>query len=50
MKRRSFLKGFGAVAACAAVLPSIALSAEEKKSAGANEMNFDNAVAAITGG
>ena len=50
MKRRSFLKGFGAVAACAAVLPSIASSAEEKKSAGANEMNFDNAVAAITGG
>lgn len=50
MERRSFLKGFGAAAACAVALPSIASAAEEKKSAGPNEMNFETAVAAITGG
>ena len=50
MERRSFLKGFGAVAACAVVLPQMASAAEEKKSAGPNEMNYETAVAAITGG
>lgn len=51
MERRSFLKGFTAAAACAVVLPSIASAAEEKKSAGGpNEMNYETAVAAITGG
>lgn len=50
MERRSFLKGFGAVAACAVALPQVASAAEEKKSAGPNEMNFETAVAAITGG
>lgn len=51
MERRSFLKGFGVAAACAAVLPHVANAAEEaKKVAGPNEMNYENAVAAITGG
>lgn len=50
MERRSFLKSFGAVAACAAALPHLASAAEEKKPAGPNEMNYDTAVAAITGG
>jgi len=50
MERRSFLKGFGAAAACAIVLPHVASAAEEKKSGGPNEMNFETAVAAITGG
>lgn len=51
MERRSFLKGFGVVAACAAVLPHVASAADEaKKLTGPNEMNYDNAVAAITGG
>lgn len=50
MERRSFLKGFTAAAACAVALPNIASAAEEKKSAGPNEMNFETAVAAITGG
>ncbi|MDX9965575.1 thiosulfate oxidation carrier protein SoxY [Sulfuricurvum sp. IAE1] len=50
MERRSFLKGFGAAAACAAVLPHIASAAEEKRPAGPNEMNYNTAVAAITGG
>lgn len=50
MQRRSFLKGFGAAAACAAVLPHIASAAEEKRPAGPNEMNYNTAVAAITGG
>ena len=48
MERRSFLKGFGAAAACAAVLPHIASAAEEKRPAGPNEMNYNTAVAAIT--
>lgn len=51
MERRSFLKGFGAVAACAALLPSTAASADEaKKVVGPNEMSYETAVAAITGG
>jgi sulfur-oxidizing protein SoxY len=50
MERRSFLKGFGAVAACAVALPHAASAAEEKKSAGPNEMSYETAVAAITGG
>lgn len=51
MERRSFLKGFGAAAACAVALPSIASAADEKKpSGGPNEMNYETAVAAITGG
>jgi len=50
MERRSFLKGFGAAAACAIALPHVGSAAEEKKSAGPNEMNYETAVAAITGG
>ena len=50
MERRSFLKGFGAVAACAVALPQVASAADEKKTAGPNEMNYETAVAAITGG
>jgi len=50
MERRSFLKGFGAAAACAIALPHVAGAAEEKKSGGPNEMSFETAVAAITGG
>ena len=50
MERRSFLKGFGAAAACAMALPHVSSAAEEKKSGGPNEMNFETAVAAITGG
>lgn len=51
MERRSFLKGFGTVAACAALLPHVANAADEaKKVVGPNEMNYDTAVAAITGG
>jgi sulfur-oxidizing protein SoxY len=51
MERRSFLKGFGVVAACTAIIPQIASAAEEaKKVVGPNEMNYDSAVAAITGG
>ncbi len=50
MDRRSCLKGFGAAAACAAGLPHIASAAEEKRPAGPNEMNYNTAVAAITGG
>jgi sulfur-oxidizing protein SoxY len=50
MERRSFLKGFGAAAACAVALPHVASAAEAKKTSGPNEMNFETAVAAITGG
>jgi sulfur-oxidizing protein SoxY len=50
MERRSFLKSFGAVAACAVALPHVASAADEKKPTGPNEMNFDTAVAAISGG
>lgn len=50
MERRSFLKGFGAAAACAIALPHVASAAEEKKAGGPNEMNYEMAVAAITGG
>ncbi len=50
MERRSFLKGFGAAAACAIALPHVASAAEEKKSASPMAMNFETAVAAITGG
>lgn len=50
MERRSFLKGFGAVAACAVALPQVASAADEKKTAGPNEMNYETAVTAITGG
>lgn len=50
MERRSFLKGFGAVAACAALLPSAVSADEAKKVVGPNEMNYETAVAAITGG
>lgn len=50
MQRRSFMKSLGAVAACAAVFPRIASAADEKKPAGPNEMKFESAVAAITGG
>jgi len=50
MERRSFLKGFGAIAACAVALPQVASAADEKKIAGPNEMSYETAVAAITGG
>lgn len=50
MERRSFLKGFGAIAACAVALPQVASAADEKKPVGPNEMNYETAVAAITGG
>ncbi len=51
MERRSFLKGFGAAAACAALIPSIASAADEaKKVVGPNEMSVETAIAAITGG
>lgn len=50
MERRSFLKGFGVAAACAVALPHVANAADEKKVAGPNEMKFETAVAAITGG
>ncbi|MDD2370367.1 MAG: thiosulfate oxidation carrier protein SoxY [Sulfuricurvum sp.] len=51
MERRSFLKSFGAVAAvCSVGLPQIASADEAKKVVGPNEMSYDNAVAAITGG
>lgn len=50
MQRRSFLKSFGVAAACAVAAPVIASAAEEKKPAGPNEMSYDSAVAAITGG
>jgi len=50
MERRSFLKGFGVAAACATLLPHVAAAEEAKKAAGPNEMNYENAVAAITGG
>lgn len=51
MQRRLFLKGFGAVTACAALSPSIVNAADEaKKVVGPNEMSIESAVAAITGG
>ena len=50
MERRSFIKGFGVAAACAALLPHVASADEAKKVVGPNEMNYDTAVAAITGG
>lgn len=51
MERRSFLKGFGTVTACAALIPSIANAADEaKKVTGPNEMSTESAIAAITGG
>lgn len=50
MERRSFLKSFGAVSACAALIPSIASAADEKKVTGPNEMSTESAIAAITGG
>lgn len=51
MERRSFLKGFGTAAACAALIPSIASAADEaKKVVGPNEMSIEAAVAAVTKG
>jgi sulfur-oxidizing protein SoxY len=50
MERRSFLKGFGTAAACAIALPHVATAAEEKKATGSMAMNYESAVAAITGG
>lgn len=50
MERRSFLKGFGVAAACAVALPHVASAADEKKVVSPNEMKFETAVAAITGG
>jgi sulfur-oxidizing protein SoxY len=51
MERRSFLKGFGAVTACAALVPSIVSAADDaKKVTGPNEMSVEEAIAAITGG
>ena len=51
MERRLFLKGFGAAAVCAALVPSITSAADEaKKIVGPNEMSIDTAIAAITGG
>lgn len=51
MERRSFLKGFGAVTACAALVPSIVSAADDaKKVTGPNEMSVEAAIAAITGG
>lgn len=51
MERRSFLKSFGAVAACATLIPSIVSAADEaKKVTGPNEMSIETAISAITGG
>lgn len=51
MERRSFLKSFGAVAACATLIPSIVSAADEaKKVTGPNEMSVETAISAITGG
>lgn len=51
MERRSFLKGFGAVSACVALVPTIASAADEaKKVTGPNEMSVESALSAITGG
>lgn len=51
MERRSFLKGFGAAAACAALIPSMVSAADEaKKVVGPNEMSIETAIAAITRG
>ena len=51
MERRSFLKGFGAVSVCVALVPSIASAADEaKKVTGPNEMSIESAIAAVTGG
>ncbi|MDP3301337.1 MAG: thiosulfate oxidation carrier protein SoxY [Sulfuricurvum sp.] len=51
MERRSFLKGFGAVSACVALVPTIASAADEaKKVKGPNEMSVESALNAITGG
>lgn len=51
MQRRSFLKSFGAVAACAALVPNVVNAADEpKKVTGPNDMSIEAAIAAITGG
>jgi len=51
MERRSFLKSFGAVAACATLIPSMVSAADEaKKVTGPNEMSIETAISAITGG
>ncbi|PHM18521.1 MAG: thiosulfate oxidation carrier protein SoxY [Sulfuricurvum sp. PD_MW2] len=50
MERRSFLKGFGAAAACAIAIPQVVSAADEKKNGGPNEMSYETAVSAITGG
>ncbi|EDZ62047.1 sulfur oxidation protein SoxY [Sulfurimonas gotlandica GD1] len=50
MQRREFFKKLGAVAAVAAVTPSISFAAEAKKPTGPNELSFKAAVDAITGG
>ncbi len=48
MQRRSFLKGAATAAAVVAVAPSVSLAAGKPK--GANDMNYETAVKAITGG
>jgi len=46
MERRSFLKGFGTAAACAALLPRMASAVDEaKKVVGPNEMSIETAIA-----
>lgn len=50
MQRRSFLKGFGAAVAATTLIPTVAMATEAKKPTGPNEMGYDAAVKAITGG
>ena len=50
MQRRDFFKKLGAVAAVAAVTPTIGFAADAKKQQGPNNISFKAAVDAITGG
>lgn len=52
MQRRSFLKGFGAALAASAVVPAAVMAADGKKAkvVSPNEMNYQTALNAITGG
>ena len=48
MERRSFIKGVAAVTAVAAVTPTVSMAAGKSK--GINDMNYQDALNAITGG